>query len=182
MVDFSFNINTLFPGEVNIVGTDLIPRKYEGTETTQTIRTQVSTVLDVLGQASARAQGLKNVITSGSKMLTAENQTAYILVDRMGNNGMGTVIGLLKVGKKKLFLLDESGKPNEMFPLCVLDFYVNESRQRSGWGRKVFDSMLASMNIEPRFLAIDRPSPKLVSFLSKHYNLVNTIPQVKQIK
>ena len=83
-------------------------------------------------------------------MLTAENQTAYILVDRMGNNGMGTVIGLLKVGKKKLFLLDESGKPNEMFPLCVLDFYVNESRQRSGWGRKVFDSMLASMNIEPR--------------------------------
>ena len=31
----------------------------------------------------------------------------------------------------------------------------------------------------PRYLAVDRPSVKLVSFLRKHYGLVNTIPQVK---
>ena len=29
-----------------------------------------------------------------------------------------------------------------------------------------------------RYLAVDRPSTKLVSFLRKHYGLVNTIPQV----
>ena len=29
-----------------------------------------------------------------------------------------------------------------------------------------------------RYLAVDRPSVKLVSFLRKHYGLVNTIPQV----
>jgi hypothetical protein len=28
------------------------------------------------------------------------------------------------VGHKKLFLLDEEGKANEMIPQCVLDFYV----------------------------------------------------------
>ena len=31
---------------------------------------------------------------------------------------------LLQVGHKKLFLLDEEGKANEMIPQCVLDFYV----------------------------------------------------------
>ena len=49
-------------------------------------------------------------------MLNAENQTAYILVDKWGNGGMGSVVGLLKVGRKKLFLLDEAGKPNELVP------------------------------------------------------------------
>merc|ERR1719347_886807 len=174
MVDFSFSINSLFPGEVNIVGTDLIPRMFQGQADIQTVKKQVSTVLDVLGQSSARAQGLKTPVTSGSKMMTAENQTAYILVDRTANNSTGTVVGLLKVGRKKLFLLDESGKPNELFPHCVLDFYITESRQRSGCGKKLFESMLAREKVEPRYLAIDRPSPKLVSFLNKHYKLVNT--------
>ena len=31
---------------------------------------------------------------------------------------------LSQVGHKKLFLLDEEGKANEMIPQCVLDFYV----------------------------------------------------------
>jgi hypothetical protein len=43
-------------------------------------------------------------------MLNAENQTAYVLVDKSRNSGMGSVVGLLKVGRKKLFLLDEAGR------------------------------------------------------------------------
>ena len=38
-----------------------------------------------------------------------------------------TVIGLLKVGVKKLFIRNESGNIKEINPLCVLDFYVHES-------------------------------------------------------
>ena len=38
---------------------------------------------------------------------------------------------MLKVGRKKLFLLDGGGKPHEMSPMCVLDFYVTERRQGS---------------------------------------------------
>ena len=31
---------------------------------------------------------------------------------------------------------------HEVEPLCVLDFYVHESRQRSGCGKKLFEEML----------------------------------------
>ena len=184
-------------------------------------------------------------------------QTLYqlTLINRFGNGGKGSVVGLLKVGHKKLFLLDEVikhliiiylkcvfmkcfqvwsptqvGKPNELVPLCVLDFYVAERRQRSGCGSKLFQHMLIDQRADPRwhnpvdnpqreqvvlkkkhneksiwllilfhnmlwflpykfchcpdltfarYLAVDRPSVKLVSFLRKHYGLVNTIPQVK---
>lgn len=34
------------------------------------------------------------------------------------------------------------------------------------------------MNVNPRHLAIDKPSFKFSSFLHKHYNLVAKIPQV----
>ena len=31
---------------------------------------------------------------------------------------------------------------HEVEPLCVLDFYVHESRQRTGCGKKLFEAML----------------------------------------
>ena len=37
--------------------------------------------------------------------------------------------------------------------------------------------MLENENKKANMLAYDRPSPKLISFLKKHYNLVNFIPQ-----
>jgi len=178
MVDFNFSINSIFPQEITAVRQNLIPVGYSGETSHGVLRHQVATVLDVMGEASAKAQGLKNPITSGSKMLNVENQTVYLLVDKFGNNGLGSVVGLLKMGRKKLFLLDEVGKPHEMVPLCVLDFYIVESRQRSGCGKRLFEFMIRGERADPRYLAIDRPSPKLVSFLSKHYGLISTIPQV----
>jgi len=56
--------------------------------------------------------------------------------------GHGTVVGILKVGPKKLFVYDLGGTQYEMEPLCVLDFYVHESKQRSGNGRALFEFML----------------------------------------
>jgi len=52
--------------------------------------------------------------------------------------GRGTAVGILKIGHKKLFVYSHHGAVHEMEPLCVLDFYVHESRQRMGCGRKLF--------------------------------------------
>jgi alpha-tubulin N-acetyltransferase 1 len=57
-------------------------------------------------------------------------------------SGHGAVVGLLKTGSKKLFIYDHNGVQHELEPLCVLDFYVHESCQRRGYGRKVFEEML----------------------------------------
>ena len=43
---------------------------------------------------------------SGSKMMATEGQTVYMLVDRAASSGSGAVVGMLKVGRKKLFLMD----------------------------------------------------------------------------
>ena len=84
------------------------------------------------------------------------------------------------MGKKNLFLLDRSGSQNETLATCVLDFYVHESRQRSGCGRRLFEHMLQDQDIEkPAYMAIDRPSPKLLAFLKKYYGLAAPIPQVR---
>ena len=63
------------------------------------------------------------------------------------------------------------GEMVEMKPLSVLDFFVDSSVQRGGYGRKLFDAMLAEMKSEPALIAYDRPSHKLIGFLGKHFNL-----------
>ena len=78
----------------------------------------------------------------------------------------------------KIAIVFSAGKPNELSPLCVLDFYVTETRQRTGCGKRLFEAMLRREQVEPRSLAVDRPSEKLISFLRKHYSLASIIPQV----
>ena len=65
----------------------------------------------------------------------------------------------------------------EMKPLSVLDFFVDPSVQRGGYGRKLFDVMLAQMNSQPALIAYDRPSDKLIGFLGKHFNLRSHVKQ-----
>ena len=72
---------------------------------------------------------------------------------------------------------EEEGIQYEIEPLCILDFYVHESFQRLGYGKKLFETMLENENVEPHNLAYDRPSEKFLSFLKKHYNLANYTPQ-----
>lgn len=55
-------------------------------------------------------------------------------------------IGFLKVGYKKLFVAGRGGEMHEMKPLSVLDFFVDASVQRGGFGRALFDIMLSHMN------------------------------------
>jgi len=99
------------------------------------------------------------------------------------------VVGLLKIGVKKLFIQtptvstsiyqrsSDTGQVAEISPTSVLDFYVHESCQRQGWGKKLFEYFLWSEKKSPARLSYDRPSSKLLKFLEKHYALRQYTPQ-----
>lgn len=76
---------------------------------------------------------------------------------------------MLKVGVKNLYIFDENGDTKPTLAMCVLDFYIHESRQRAGLGKEMFEVMLERENAIPQKLAIDRPSDKLLAFIDKHY-------------
>lgn len=135
----------------------------------------MSEVMDKMGKASAIAQSLHQIITSSEKLANSDGgQKVYFLCDFNANK----VVGLLKVGKKKLFVYDQSGVQHELNPICILDFYIHESRQRIGCGKLLFEAFLATDQVQAQHLAIDRPSDKLLFFLRKYYNLTKMIPQV----
>lgn len=123
-----------------------------------------------MGAASSKAQGLPSIITSASRLYTSDNR---LYVRAEGNK----VIGLLKVGVKHLFIRNDYGSIKEISPLCVLDFYVHESVQRGGHGKALYEKMLQQESVEPKQLAYDRPSEKLLAFLAKHYGLKKYTPQ-----
>lgn len=175
-MEFSFNINNLFASGISVVDRYLTPH-CSTLETSCQRKDELRKVIDDMGEASARAQNLHGPITSASR-LSQSSHHLYIKKDAEANNGYGSVVGFLKVGKKKLFVYDGNGVQHETEPLCVLDFYVCESCQRRGSGKQLFDVMLRRESIQPTELAIDRPSSKCLSFLSRHFDLHSVIPQV----
>eukprot|EP00164_Ancoracysta_twista_P011178 GFYU01017124.1.p1 GENE.GFYU01017124.1~~GFYU01017124.1.p1 ORF type:complete len:546 (+),score=69.97 GFYU01017124.1:84-1721(+) len=131
---------------------------------------QLTEIVDKLGYASAKAQGLHSVITTFSKLRVCRDHM-YVLRDGQ------QAVGFIRVGKKKLFVRDDNQAYVEIEPLCVLDFYVHESKQRSGFGKKLMEGMLQHEGVKPHRLAYDRPSFKYLAFLKKHYALSNYRPQ-----
>ena len=94
---------------------------------------QVAQIIDKIGQASARAQALPQVITTYIKFCTSGDNKIYIKAQGK------KVIGFIKTGRRNLFIRNEIGQFKEISPLCVLDFYVHESVQRGGYGKKIFE-------------------------------------------
>ncbi|CUF14385.1 Hypothetical protein, putative [Bodo saltans] len=127
--------------------------------------------IDAMGQHSKASQGINAVLTSVERLKSNPQFRLYMLcVDRR-------CVGIIKVGSKKLFIRRTNGSLVEMDPLCVLDFYVHESEQRHGYGKVLFEAMLELERVDARQLAIDRPSPKFLGFLKKHYHLSDFVPQ-----
>ena len=131
---------------------------------------EVKAVIDSLGNASAEAQQLGSVITTASKLQSSDH-VVYIA------SNSKSALGFIKVGHKKLFIHSYNGTIVEMVPLCVLDFFVHENCQRQGIGLTLFEYMLKDQATKPLQLAYDRPSPKLIAFLKKHYCLESYVPQ-----
>ncbi|XP_076302447.1 alpha-tubulin N-acetyltransferase-like [Lasioglossum baleicum] len=176
-MEFKFNVNKLLPRKINKVTHTLIPENFRGDRRElNECQRQLSRVLDDMGEASARAQGLNKSITNALRLRDTDH-VVYLLVDNEANNGLGSVVGLLKTGSKNLFMFDETGAHYQLKPRCILDFYVHESRQRMGLGNILYQHMLSEENIRPVKLAIDRPSEKFLAFLDKYYGLSKIIPQ-----
>lgn len=176
-MEFKFNVNKLLPRKINKVTHTLIPENFRGDRRElNECQRQLSKVLDDMGEASARAQGLNKPITSALKLRDTDH-IVYLLVDSEANNGLGSVVGLLKTGSKNLFMFDETGAHYQLKSRCILDFYVHESRQRMGLGNILYEHMLSEENIRPVKLAIDKPSEKFLAFLDKYYGLTKIIPQ-----
>ncbi|XP_018609997.2 alpha-tubulin N-acetyltransferase 1 isoform X1 [Scleropages formosus] len=174
-MEFPFDVNALFSERITVLDQNLTTgRRSLGRPDHQH---HIATVIDELGKASAKAQQLAAPITSAAK-LQMNRHHLYLLKDGESNGGRGVAVGFLKVGYKKLFLLDQRGAHVETEPLCVLDFYVAERLQRHGYGLELFRWMLQHKRVDPVQMAYDRPSPKFLSFLEKHFGLKDSVPQV----
>ncbi|CAL8295752.1 unnamed protein product [Merluccius merluccius] len=174
-MEFPFDINNIFPEKITILDQTLV----SGDKSTgrPDLQSKMASVIDELGKASSKAQQLPAPITSACK-LQSNRHYLYLIKDETSNGGHGAGVGFLKVGYKKLFLLNQRGAHIEAEPLCVLDFYITESLQRHGYGLELFDFMLQHKQVEPALMAYDRPSAKFLSFLAKHYCLTQSVPQV----
>ncbi|KAH0787857.1 alpha-tubulin N-acetyltransferase-like [Histomonas meleagridis] len=134
----------------------------------------VSLINDI-GIASSKAQGLSHIITTFSTFTGGDN-TLYILV----NQELGEVLGFVKVGYRHLFLWDRVGQQHETETLCLLDFFTYPSQQRKGFGRKLIDRMLSDQGLEMSQIPIDRPSALCFSFMKKHFGLSEYLPQANK--
>ncbi|RZF44240.1 hypothetical protein LSTR_LSTR003880 [Laodelphax striatellus] len=175
-MEFRFKLSEFLNGEVSKIDKNLLPDTFSGDRRAAAkCIGYVSEIIDSMGIASAHAQGVKP-ITSAEKLRNSD-YNLYLLADLEANNGNGTVVGILKVGRKNLYVLDVMGKTHEKKCLCILDFFIYESSQRKGYGKWLFDHMLHEENILPQEMAIDKPSEKFLAFLFKHYGLQTIIPQ-----
>ncbi|XP_049267775.1 alpha-tubulin N-acetyltransferase 1-like, partial [Rhipicephalus sanguineus] len=138
------------------------------------VQERLGLVIDALGQASCAAQGLPAPVTTSDRLRNSGHRV-YLLVEPSARGG--TVLGLLKVGFKQLFLRDGHGRLCQVRPLCLLDFYVHQSRQRKGYGRRLFDKMAQTEQIAASQLAIDQPSEKMLAFMERHFSLTHPLPQ-----
>ena len=138
-------------------------------------RERLRIVVDNAGRRSAHAQDLNQPITSLTKLAHSDH-VLHVCAERITPRKT-VVVGIIKTGRKKLFIYNDSPVLQEIEPVCVLDFYVHESFQRKGYGKKLFEHVLQHERARPENLAYDRPSPKFLAFLSKHYSLSNYVPQ-----
>ncbi|XP_004932777.1 alpha-tubulin N-acetyltransferase 1 isoform X4 [Bombyx mori] len=171
-------VNEMLRDEITRIDYNLMTDTFEGNiRTVRMLQDSLSKLIDVLGEYSSAAQGLNRVITTGEKLRLCPSHVVYILKDKDAKNGEGEAVGMLKIGRKHLFLFDDKEQVRELEPLCVLDFYVVCNRQRTGCGKKLFDFMLKDTESDVHALAIDGPSHKMEQFLKRNYGVERLVRQ-----
>lgn len=74
-------------------------------------------------------------------------------------------------------MFDRQGREYKVTAPFLFDFYVPENRQRMGWGKYLYDSMLLKRDIDPVQVAFDQPTNPLLNFLDKHYGMKDPVKQ-----
>lgn len=129
-------------------------------------------LINKIGLASSRAQGLNHVITTFNSFSNSDCKM-YLLL----SEDHKSVVGFVKVGIRNLFLWDRKGIQHEKKGLCLLDFFTYPECQRRGYGKKMIDVMLKDNNLEMMQIPIDRPSSLCLSFMAKHFGLTEFLKQ-----
>lgn len=92
---------------------------------------------------STQAQQLNQAITSISKLSGTEHTIILsISISSDSDKKSPSCNGFIKYGFKKLYFYKKDGSIIESNPLCLLDFYVDQSMQRHGIGLTLFQKML----------------------------------------
>ena len=130
----------------------------------------IKEILDKMGELSSKSQNLLVNVTTTNRFFPSDH-TLIIKADK------NKVLGYIKVGPKRLFLRDRICNYHERKTLCVLDFYIYDTEQRTGLGKEIFDFMLNYKKINPGELAYDRPTLRFLAFLKRNYGLENYIQQ-----
>jgi len=176
-MEFRFDTSNILLDEITKIDNNLTVKGWTSKTRFRVEYQQLYEIVNAIGEASSFAQGLNNVITTSDKLQNSEH-SLYLMKEEEKISGRTWVVGMLKIGRKKLFLQDASATLREVAPLCVLDFYIHESRQRRGYGKILFDYMLVEQGVLPGHMAVDKPSDKFVGFLRKYYSLGKQVPQV----
>ncbi|CAG9860491.1 unnamed protein product [Phyllotreta striolata] len=176
-MEFRFNVNEVLKTPLVKIGNSLIPSDYAGPRRMlyDTI-SKVGEIVNEMGSASAKSQGLLRPLTTTDKLKNSQHDL-YLAVDQTANYGRGAVAGMLKTGKKSLYVLDRLGREYQVKAPFLFDFYVPENKQRMGWGKFLYDSLLWQNDLEPAKIAYDQPTDALSNFLSKHYGLSDAVKQ-----
>lgn len=154
-----------------------MPSNFSGGENeTLNVTHVINQIVHLMDLASAKAQGLVTARPSTSKVKST-NKFTYFMVDKSANGDKGALIGMLKTGDAPLCLCNKRGECVQVKARCVLDFFVIESYQRAGFGRSLFQYMLAYEELDPEGIAFEKPTSQLLEFLGKHYDLKKRIKQ-----
>ncbi|XP_050420108.1 alpha-tubulin N-acetyltransferase 1-like isoform X2 [Adelges cooleyi] len=146
-----------------------------GNHQNEELQNSIGLIIDGMGNASAVAQELKAPVTSAEKLMHS-NHIVYVMTEHPAEEYFG-VVGFLKMGWKKLYLYDKVGARSEASVYCLLDFYIRETKQRKGHGKRLIDFMLKDVNLTAKNLAIDKPTEKLMQFMWKHFKLSKLVNQ-----
>ncbi|CAI6365413.1 unnamed protein product [Macrosiphum euphorbiae] len=147
----------------------------DGYENNHELRNNLRLIIDEIGKSSAIAQHLEFPITSAQKLLNSDH-VIYMMTEQ-NTPANFAVIGFLKMGWKKLFIYNKHNTCSETLVYCMLDFYIYESKQRQGYGKRLIEYMLEDVKLHARHLVIDKPTTNLLQFMLKNFQLSKLVNQ-----
>lgn len=120
---------------------------------------ELEDLLDLLGEQSMKARGLKHPVTSSVKL--TKNQILYLLV--LENQ----VAGFAKVQRnKKLFKPGSFGSMQEYKLTAIVDFYIHPSFEGRGHGKKLLEHILATEHFPNNQIGFFKISNSFVKFVN----------------
>ena len=90
---------------------------------------------------------MNQAITSAHKF-EGTDHTIILSVSTNHSDDPSPVVcnGFIKFGVKSLYFYKKDGKIVQCSPVCLLDFYVDETKQRNGIGLELFKAMMEVRN------------------------------------